>query len=115
MKLKKIEIPVSTRSANRPLLTVSKTGRFSLAPAMREKTGYATGDRLNLFQDEEAPRNWFLAYSKDEGAVMAEKTTDKYTAVFFQNAQLAATMREVFKAESSMTFSIGASTELGGG
>lgn len=114
MKLKKVNIPQTGRTSSRPILTVSKTGRFSLSPMMREKTGYETGDRLNFHQDEESPKDWYITYDREEGAALQEKTADKYTAVFFQNSALAAEIRQVFKTEGGMTFSIGAATEQGG-
>lgn len=114
MKLKKIEIPQSQGTNARPALTVSKTGRFSLSPKMREKTGYEADDMLNFHQDEDSPKDWYISFDKTEGAKLQVKTADKYTQVFFQNQTLAKTIREVFKTEGSMTFLIGAPTELKG-
>lgn len=116
MKLKKIEVSSANRSHGRALLTVSKSGKFSLSPSLREKIGYEPGKKINFFQDEDVQngKDWYISLSEDEGTPLRESAIEKYTSVFIQKSGLAEQMRKIFNAEGSMLFSVGLPTELGG-
>lgn len=114
MKLKKIEVNSNHRVNGKPVLTVSKSGKISLSPKLREKIGYEPEDKINFFQDEESLKDWYFNLSKDEGTSLRESKVEKYTSVFIQNAGLADTLRKVFNADKAMTFSVGVSSEVEG-
>lgn len=114
MKLRKIEVSSHDRSNGRPVLTVSKSGKFSISPAMREKIGYKKGLKINFFQDEEVPKNWYITLNESEGVNIREAMAGKYLTTFIQKATLADTVRRAFGTEEAMLFSIGAATELAG-
>ncbi|AQX08003.1 hypothetical protein [Elizabethkingia ursingii] len=114
MKLVKVEINAYDRSNGRPLLTVSKSGKFSISPTMRNKIGYKPGHKINFFQEEGIPKNWYITLDYNEGEKIRETQAGKYIATFIQNSGLAILMRKLFIIEGVMTFSIGTSTQLQG-
>lgn len=114
MKLKKIEINSNSRVNGKPVITVSKSGKISLSPKLREKVGYEPEDKINFFQDEDSLKDWYFNLSKEEGTPLRESKVEKYTSVFIQKAGLADTMRKVFNADKALTFSVGVSSEVEG-
>lgn len=91
MKLKSFNqenLPTSSKS--KPGIYInSKAGMFHISATAAEKLGLKDGDSIELHQDEENERDWYLSKSKKGFALRNKKKDSDEFGLIFNNVSLA--------------------------
>jgi bifunctional DNA-binding transcriptional regulator/antitoxin component of YhaV-PrlF toxin-antitoxin module len=100
MKLKTFNTLMSARNLRTAKVTVSKTGLISLNAAAAETVGLKPGDKLEIVQDEDSPKDWYIkAKSSEDGFEVRDY---KNGAVAFNSVPLTQTIRQSLAKEGSL-------------
>ena len=76
MKLKKFNRSTQGRATKGvPAVTVSGKGLIRVNTPAQELLALKSGDKINLFQDEERPVDWFIEKTGEEGGLIMRSDT----------------------------------------
>lgn len=97
-------------------VTISKSGMLSISSEACRLIGIKDNTKVEFFQDEESPEDWYIGLSKAEGAFHI-RAKEKNGVYCIQNAFLARTIRDSikFSESGSARFMISKEFEQGGG
>jgi hypothetical protein len=102
----------NTRSGSRaakPTISFAKAGMITISGAAVAILKLKEGDKVSIFQDEEEPKDWYIAPDPAGFEIRPIKSGKAWA---FNNAAIAGAVRLALKAEGSVVFPIAAEPAL---
>jgi len=73
----KLKLFTPTR-LNKPSISLYKNGEVRISPSLADIVGAKTGTRIQVFQDEEEPADWYIKFNTDDGYLLRSKSGGGY-------------------------------------
>jgi len=69
----KLKLFAPTR-LNKPSISLYKNGEFRISQSLADIMGAKTGSRIQVFQDEEEPTDWYIKFNTEDGYLLRNKS-----------------------------------------